>query len=76
MIGCHAETAMQDVVIDRSELDDARWFDREEIALMLARKHPQGLTAPPSIAIAHYLMRGFAEGGSRVLDAVPLESWR
>ena len=36
MIGCHAEALSENIVVDRSELEDARWFDREELALMLA----------------------------------------
>ena len=43
MIGCHAEALSRDIVIDRAELDDARWFDREEVATMLLRSHPDGL---------------------------------
>src|SRR5262249_22009473 len=34
MIGCHAEACSSEIVIDRSELDDARWFEREEVAAM------------------------------------------
>ena len=37
MIGCHAEALSREIVIDRVELDDARWFDREEVAAMLLR---------------------------------------
>ena len=32
MIGCHAEALTHDIIIDRTELEDARWFDREEVA--------------------------------------------
>jgi NAD+ diphosphatase len=67
MIGCHAEALSNDIVVDRSELEDARWFDREELALMLQRKHPQGLTTPPPVAIAHHIIRAFVEQGSDVL---------
>jgi NAD+ diphosphatase len=67
MIGCHAEALTRDIVVDRSELEDARWFDREELALMLARKHPQGLTTPPPFAIAHHIIRAFIENGRDVL---------
>ena len=42
MIGCHAEALTQDIVIDKTELEDARWFDREEVAAMLLRKHRAG----------------------------------
>ena len=67
MIGCHAEAVSDDIVIDKSEIEDARWFDREELALMLARAHPQQLTTPPPVAIAHHIIRAFVEHGSDVL---------
>lgn len=67
MIGCHAEALSHDIVIDRTELEDARWFDRAELALMLQRKHPQGLTTPPPVAIAHHIIRAFVESGIDVL---------
>jgi NAD+ diphosphatase len=68
MIGCHAVALTEQIVIDKSEIEEARWFDREELKLMLAREHPHGLTAPPPIAIAHHIIRDFVERGRRVLD--------
>jgi NAD+ diphosphatase len=68
MIGCHAQALSEEVVIDRSEIEDARWFDRDELAQMLTRRHPDGLTTPPPVAIAHHLIRSFVEDGCRVLD--------
>jgi NAD+ diphosphatase len=67
MIGCHAEALSEKIVIDASEIAEARWFDRAELKLMLARTHPQGLTAPPPIAIAHHIIRAFVERGRDVL---------
>ncbi len=67
MIGCHAETLTDQIVIDRSEIEEARWFDRDELKLMVTRKHPHGLTAPPPIAIAHHIIRAFVENGGDVL---------
>jgi NAD+ diphosphatase len=61
MIGCHAEAQSRDIVIDRAELDDARWFDREEVATMLARTHPAGLMTPPTVAIAYHIIRAWVE---------------
>jgi len=61
MIGCHAEALSREIVIDRAELDDARWFDREEVASMLLRRHPEGLTTPPTIAIAYHIIRAWVE---------------
>ena len=61
MIGCHAEALSHDIMIDRTELEDARWFDREEVAQMLLRTHPQGLTTPPTVAIAYHIIRAWVE---------------
>jgi NAD+ diphosphatase len=66
MIGCHAEAKSEKIVIDPSEIEDARWFDREELVQMLARRHPDGLTTPPPIAIAYHLIRDYIENGSDV----------
>ena len=67
MIGCHAEAVSDDVVIDKSEIEDARWFDRAELKSMLLRQHPQELSTPPPIAIAHHIIRDFVEHGSEAL---------
>ncbi len=67
MIGCHAEALSDKIVVDHGELEDARWFDREELALMLLRKHPQGLTATVPHAIAHHIIRRYVEDGADVL---------
>jgi NAD+ diphosphatase len=61
MIGCHAEALSRDIVIDRTELEDARWFDRDEVISMLLRMHPDGLTTPPPMAIAHHIIRAWVE---------------
>jgi NAD+ diphosphatase len=62
MIGCHAEALTREIVIDRSELDNARWFDREEAATMLLRNHPEGFATPPEVAIAYHIIRAWVEG--------------
>ncbi len=67
MIGCYAQALSETIVIDRTELEDARWFDREELALMLLRKHPEGLTATLPHAIAHHIIRRYIEEGADVL---------
>jgi NAD+ diphosphatase len=56
MIGCTAQATNKDIVVDHSELEDARWFDRAEAALMLKRQHADGLTGPHPFAIAHHLV--------------------
>jgi NAD+ diphosphatase len=61
MIGCHAEALSRDIVVDREELEDARWFNKDEIVAMLMRRHPDGLTTPPPVAIAHHIIRAWVE---------------
>jgi NAD+ diphosphatase len=60
MIGCFGEAVSEEVRFDAVELEDCRWFDREEVRAMLAGTHPKELKAPPSKAIAHHLIRAWA----------------
>ncbi len=64
MIGCSARALNEDIVVDRAELEDARWFDRDEARLMIARKHPDGLAGPHPFAIAHHLVGRWVHGES------------
>jgi NAD+ diphosphatase len=63
MIGCHAQALTHDIVVDHNELEGARWFDREEIASMLGRTHPEGLITPVPVAIAYHIIRHWVEHG-------------
>ena len=56
MIGCSARATTDAITIDHMELEDARWFDRDEATLMLKREHPDGLAGPHPFAIAHHLL--------------------
>jgi NAD+ diphosphatase len=62
MIGCFVRAASRDIVIDGVELEAARWFTRDEVVAMFDKRHPQGFTAPMPMAIAHYILRVWAEG--------------
>ena len=64
MIGCTARAANEDIVVDRTELEDARWFDRAEATLMIKRQHPDGLAGPHPFAIAHHLLGSWLQGGN------------
>ncbi|MCG6121975.1 MAG: NAD(+) diphosphatase [Microvirga sp.] len=59
MIGCRGEALDDAINFDREELEDARWFDRGDLELMLRDAHPDGVRTPPSVAIAHHLVRAF-----------------
>jgi NAD+ diphosphatase len=61
MIGCHAEALSREIVVDREELEDARWFSKDEVVTMLLRRHDHGLTTPPPVAIAHHIIRAWVE---------------
>ena len=61
MIGCYAQAVSTEIVIDKNELENARWFSKDECAAMLLRKHPDGLTCPPPVAIAHHIIRSWVE---------------
>jgi len=56
MIGCHAESLSDELTIDLTELDDARWFSREEVAKSLADDPGAPFQAPPKAAIARTLL--------------------
>lgn len=61
MIGCFARAETRDIVVDAVELEDARWFSRDEVAAMFDKRHAEGFAAPMPMAIAHYIMRTWAE---------------
>jgi len=56
MIGCHARAVGDELAIDRTELDDARWFTREEIAAALKGDPDAAFQPPPRFAIARTLL--------------------
>ncbi|MGD0185605.1 MAG: NAD(+) diphosphatase [Roseiarcus sp.] len=66
MVGCLAQATSRAITIDRVELEDARWFDRADVAAMFEKRHPQRLWAPNPMAIAHHILRYWAEGGGGV----------
>lgn len=66
MIGCHARAESTNITVDRTELEDARWFTRDEVTLMFTGRHPEGISIPPPIAIAHHIIRAWVEEGDDV----------
>lgn len=61
MIGCHAVAETEDFKIDGIELSAGRWFTRDEIKAVLAGKGDGSFWLPPPFAIAHQLVKAFAE---------------
>ena len=56
MIGCSAVAESRDLTIDKTELEDARWFHRQEVAAALAGEPDAPFQAPPKAAIARTLL--------------------
>jgi NAD+ diphosphatase len=56
MIGAHAIALADSLTIDRTELDDARWFTRAEVAGALAGEADAAFLPPPRFAIARTLL--------------------
>ena len=56
MIGCQAEAASADLTIDTAELEDARWFTREEVRQGLLEAEGACFGPPPRTAIARTLL--------------------
>jgi NAD+ diphosphatase len=62
MIGCFAEARNRDIKVDENELAEARWLERSVARALINGERVEGLWVPPSIAIAHHLIKAFAEG--------------
>jgi NAD+ diphosphatase len=62
MIGCIGIAKTTELKIDPNEIQEARWFPRSEVKLMLEGKHPDGLWVPGKQAIARALITAFVEG--------------
>ena len=56
MFGCTARAVGASLTIDKFELDDARWFTREEVAAAVAGAPHAPFQAPPPYAIARTLL--------------------
>lgn len=61
MIGLIGEAFNDDIKVDPKELQEARWFSRDDILAMRQERHPENLYIPPPLAIAHRLIMIAAE---------------
>lgn len=62
MLGCIAEATSTEIKIDPDEIEEARWFSRDEVRSMLEGKHPNNWWVPGKQAIARALITSFAKG--------------
>ncbi len=56
MIGCIGEALTDEIAFDGEELEDARWFTKDDVRRMLEGAH-ELYAAPAPIAIANHLIR-------------------
>jgi len=64
MIGCLAEAESEEIKPDEDELEDVRWFHRDEARQMVANwRATEGLRVPAPMAIAHQITKAWVEGG-------------
>jgi NAD+ diphosphatase len=63
MLGAIAVAKTTEICIDPAEMEEARWFDRAEVQLMLDRTHPKQFWVPGQQAIARALITTFVKGG-------------
>jgi NAD+ diphosphatase len=67
MIGLIAEVSGQDARPDQTELEEVRWFHKDELKALLSGDTSgwadiDGFGVPPPFAIAHQLMKAWSEG--------------
>ncbi|HEY0043947.1 MAG TPA: NAD(+) diphosphatase [Allosphingosinicella sp.] len=62
MIACTATALSDSVTLDRTELEDSMWVDRAGVRSALAGEAGAPFLAPPPFAIAHTLLRHWADG--------------
>jgi NAD+ diphosphatase len=56
MIGCRARALDEALTVDFTELDDARWFTRAEVAAAISDQQDAAFLPPPRYAIARTLL--------------------
>jgi NAD+ diphosphatase len=62
MIACIAEAKNDDITLDTNELEAAMWITKAEARAALAGEEQRLFNAPPPFAIAHSLLKHWAQG--------------
>jgi len=62
MIGCFAHVTGEELTVDPEELDEARWFTRDEIRRAFEAPDSVDFGVPGRIAIAHHLITAWSRG--------------
>ncbi len=59
MVGLYADVESEALTIDKHELEDARWFTRDQVRAALEERGDFGV--PPPLAIAYQLIKNWAD---------------
>ncbi|XP_078071537.1 NAD-capped RNA hydrolase NUDT12 [Mustelus asterias] len=57
MIGCQAIAITTEIIVDKEEIIDARWFSRQQITGILTQHGDHPVSIPPPQTIAHGLIK-------------------
>ncbi len=60
MIGCHGRALTTEIHADDEEMIDVQWFERDDVLRALEGRNPN-LSVPQPIAIAHHLIKAWAQ---------------
>lgn len=61
MIACVADAGGDEITLDTTELEDARWVSKDEARAALDDAPDKSFNAPPPFAIAHTLLRAWVD---------------
>ena len=64
MIACIGRTDDPALTLDLTEIEDAKWVDAAGVRAALAGDPDAPFIAPPSMAVAHWLLRHWVERNS------------
>lgn len=67
MIGCIAFGRSTDLNVDKTEIEEARWFSQNEINLILQNQHPENITIPSERTIAHQLLNYWNQTNGQIM---------
>lgn len=57
MIGCHCVAVTTDIKVDQNEIEEARWFTRQQVLDAHVKDKQAVFIMPPKQTIAHYLLK-------------------
>ena len=61
IIGCHARAITEEIIFDKEEMSDVKWFSKTEVELAINEQSSK-INVPGSVAIAHHLIKSWVNG--------------